>query len=193
MTPAIAALVLGGVLIVAGIQGRNVIDVALGREGKMTNATADEALAKFGTTSADLGSLPSLTTTPQTGTGQGYDRCVSEMNRITSLHLKYVYGGGHAGYPANGPFDCSGAVSYVLHAAGLLKGPPRTSGLFMLWGQAGRGTHLTIYANAGHVFMVDEQTGRYWGTSRHNPGGGPGWHPARNDLANFTARHPPGL
>lgn len=33
MTPALAALILGGILVVAGFQNRNVIDVALGREG----------------------------------------------------------------------------------------------------------------------------------------------------------------
>lgn len=193
MPPAILALVLGGILIVAGTQGRNVLDVALGRDGRMTDSTADEALAKFGVTSDDLGTLPGLTSTPQDGTGKGLSRLVSECNRIDALDLRYVWGGGHAGYPQNGPFDCSGAVSYVLHAAGLLTGPPRTSGLLMLFGQPGAGTHVTICANTGHVFLIID--GRCWGTSRHNPGGGPGWFPTPDAtyMAQFTKRHPPGL
>ena len=34
----------------------------------------------------------------------------------------YIYGGGHASFNAAG-YDCSGSVSYVLHAGGLLATP----------------------------------------------------------------------
>jgi cell wall-associated NlpC family hydrolase len=34
----------------------------------------------------------------------------------------YIWGGGHGAFIARG-YDCSGAVSYVLHAAGLLRTP----------------------------------------------------------------------
>ena len=65
----------------------------------------------------------------------------------------------------SGPYDCSGAVSAVLHAAGLLK-RPMVSGEFMHWGAPGPGS-VTIYANAGHVYM--SILGRYFGTSSANP------------------------
>ncbi len=35
----------------------------------------------------------------------------------------YEYGGGHGDFKDKG-YDCSGAVSYALHGAGLLKSPP---------------------------------------------------------------------
>ena len=35
-------------------------------------------------------------------------------------HKPYIYGGGHGVWNASG-YDCSGSVSYVLHAAGLIK------------------------------------------------------------------------
>ncbi|MEA2230374.1 MAG: hypothetical protein QOD83_190, partial [Solirubrobacteraceae bacterium] len=46
--------------------------------------------------------------------------------------LPYQYGGGHGQWSDSG-YDCSGSVSYVLHAAGLL-GRPLTSGDLATWG-----------------------------------------------------------
>lgn len=194
MTPAIAALVIGGILLVAGVQGRNVLDVALGREGRMAGGSPDESLAGFSAmTGADAAPSGDPLGSPAPGdpfASKGLSRVIQECNRIEALRLRYVWGGGHGGYPPNGPFDCSGAVSYVLHSAGLLSGPPRVSGLLALWGQPGPGQHLTVWANVTHVFL--EIDGRMWGTSRSNPGGGPGWHPRRS-TAGFTPRHHPGL
>ena len=45
----------------------------------------------------------------------------------------YVYGGGHGQWNDSG-YDCSGSVSYVLHAAGLLKAS-EDSGTMESWGQ----------------------------------------------------------
>src|SRR5439155_16895899 len=95
---------------------------------------------------------------------------IAEANRITAHHYAYSWGGGHN--PSfSGPYDCSGAVSAVLHAAGLLDSP-RVSGGFMHWGAPGRGA-VTLYANAGHVYM--SILGHFFGTSGANPGGGAGW------------------
>jgi peptidoglycan hydrolase-like protein with peptidoglycan-binding domain len=49
----------------------------------------------------------------------------------------YKYGGGHARWDDTG-YDCSGSVSYVLHAAGLLESAMPSSG-FMRWGHEGVG------------------------------------------------------
>jgi peptidoglycan hydrolase-like protein with peptidoglycan-binding domain len=57
-------------------------------------------------------------------------------NRIATK--PYKYGGGHARWNDTG-YDCSGSVSYVLHAAGLLSRARDSTG-FMSYGDAGRGT-----------------------------------------------------
>jgi peptidoglycan hydrolase-like protein with peptidoglycan-binding domain len=95
---------------------------------------------------------------------------IGAANRIDAHHYAYRWGGGHNSNFA-GPYDCSGAVSAVLHAAGLVSAP-MVSGDFMHWGKPGRGA-VTIYANASHVYM--SINGRFFGTSYSNPGGGAGW------------------
>ncbi|HEV2734538.1 MAG TPA: hypothetical protein VGV85_06845 [Longimicrobiaceae bacterium] len=95
---------------------------------------------------------------------------IDAANRIDRARYPYRWGGGHNSRFA-GPYDCSGAVSAVLRAAGLLRSP-LVSGDFMRWGARGRGL-VTIYANASHVYMSIK--GRFFGTSRSNPGGGAGW------------------
>jgi len=54
----------------------------------------------------------------------------------------YVYGGGHGSWSSSG-YDCSGAVSYVLHAGGLTNTPMTTTGL-KNWGLAGDGKLVTV-------------------------------------------------
>lgn len=115
-----------------------------------------------------------------------------EADRIDAAKVPYQWGGGHGARQIRGskvtPLDCSGAVSRAL---GL---DPRVSGEFAKWGNPGRGKSVTIYANAEHVLM--EVNGRFWGTSKTNPGGGAGWIPrsavSKEYLSRFTARHPPG-
>ena len=51
----------------------------------------------------------------------------------------YIYGGGHRSFISNG-YDCSGAVSYMLHGGGLLTSP-LPSGPMMKYGAA-RPRHL---------------------------------------------------
>lgn len=48
-------------------------------------------------------------------------------------------------------YDCSGSVSYVMHAAGLLPLAPLDSTGFMRWGGGGGGSWVRIYANHEHV------------------------------------------
>lgn len=106
---------------------------------------------------------------------------------IDARHYPYKWGGGHdANFTP--PYDCSGAVSAVLHAAGLLDGGPRTSGMFTSWGKPGRGL-VTLFGNKDHIFMSFWINGRevFFGTSRENPGGGAGFHSARSS-AGFVVR-----
>jgi hypothetical protein len=112
-------------------------------------------------------------------------------------HDPYIWGGGHADFVSRG-YDCSGSVSYVLHAAGLLSSP-ETSGGLESWGSRGRGRWITVYTNEGHAFV--EIAGIRFDTAPEGPaaprgtypGSGPRWRPLWNDTSGFEARHVPGL
>lgn len=103
----------------------------------------------------------------------------------------YSWGGGHRGWSSRG-YDCSGSVSYVLHAAGLLEAPLDSTG-FMRWGGAGAGAWVRIYANEEHVFAVI--AGLRWDTSMTTDGdrSGPGWSEEMRSSGGFRLRHPLGV
>jgi cell wall-associated NlpC family hydrolase len=120
--------------------------------------------------------------------GSGGDvvaQVVAAANQIATT--PYVWGGGHGG--ASGGYDCSGSISYALAAAGLLESPLDSTG-FMSWGEPGPGSRITVYANAGHAYMVVD--GRRFDTSALS-GGGTRWTSEMRSSAGFVARHPPGL
>jgi hypothetical protein len=103
----------------------------------------------------------------------------------------YIWGGGHASFTSPG-YDCSGSVSYVLHAAGLLSSPLDSSA-FMSWGRRGVGRWITVYTNPGHAFV--EIAGIRFDTSAEAdpnppPGSGPRWRPLYPHPPGFVARHP---
>ena len=114
---------------------------------------------------------------------------IEAANRIR--HRPYHWGGGHRSWNARG-YDCSGSVSYVLHAAGLLEYPLDSTG-FMRWGGGGGGSWVRIYANREHVFMVI--AGLRWDTSYSEDGdrSGPGWSEQMRPSSGFRLRHPLGL
>jgi hypothetical protein len=114
-------------------------------------------------------------------------RIIAAGNQIA--RAPYLWGGGHGAWQDKG-YDCSGSISYVLAAGGLL-GYTQTSGQLMNWGASGPGRWLTIYANEGHVFM-------YVAGLRFDTSGRAGDHSSRWQLASrtadgFVARHYPGL
>ncbi|MGI8864401.1 MAG: hypothetical protein ACR2JH_08385 [Solirubrobacteraceae bacterium] len=107
----------------------------------------------------------------------------------------YIYGGGHGSFTDSG-YDCSGSVSFVLHAAGLVGSTPMDSSEFMSWGQEGLGHWITVYTNPGHAFV--EIAGIRFDTSAEadpHParGSGPRWRPLFRHPSGFSARHPLGL
>jgi hypothetical protein len=114
---------------------------------------------------------------------------IEAANRIRNR--PYHWGGGHRSWNARG-YDCSGSVSYVLHAAGLLEAPLDSTG-FMRWGGGGAGSWVRIYANRDHVFAVI--AGLRWDTSYTEDGdrSGPGWSEVMRDAGGFRLRHPLGL
>ena len=114
---------------------------------------------------------------------------IQAANRIR--HRPYVWGGGHRGWRSRG-YDCSGSVSYVMHAAGLLDSPLDSRG-FMRWGRGGPGSWVRIYASNDHVFAVI--AGLRWDTSMTDEGDGhgPGWSEEMRSTGGFRLRHPLGL
>jgi hypothetical protein len=111
---------------------------------------------------------------------------IAAANRIHTL--PYIWGGGHARWASPG-YDCSGAVSFALHGAGLIA-TPMDSGEMLNWGVAGKGRWITIYANGGHAFAVID--GVRWDTAGDSEGTGPRWHPEMVSTAGYVARHPAG-
>jgi hypothetical protein len=102
----------------------------------------------------------------------------------------YVWGGGHLSWTTHG-YDCSGAVGFALHGAGLLE-TTMVSGQLAYWGLGGTGRWITVYANAEHVYMVI--AGLRFDTRDDLPGvSGPRWHTERVEPRGFAARHPTGL
>jgi peptidoglycan hydrolase-like protein with peptidoglycan-binding domain len=120
------------------------------------------------------------------GGGGSVQRVIAAANRIATK--PYRYGGGHRTFNDVG-YDCSGSISYALHGAGLLRSPLDSSG-FMSYGAPGRGRHITIYANAGHAFMVVD--GRRFDTSAIGETGSR-WTSTHRSSQGYVARHPRGL
>jgi cell wall-associated NlpC family hydrolase len=100
----------------------------------------------------------------------------------------YKFGGGHGRWVDSG-YDCSGSVSYVLHAAGLLDTALDSSG-FMDWGEPGRGTWVTIRSNPGHAYLI--VAGLRFDTSARRATGNR-WSAQMRSASGYTARHPEGL
>jgi hypothetical protein len=106
----------------------------------------------------------------------------------------YAVGGGHGRWN-DSAYDCSGSVSYVLHAAGLLK-TSMDSSEFESWGRHGLGQWITVYTNPGHAFV--EIAGVRLDTSREGDphparGTGPRWRPLMAGTGGYLARHPSDL
>ncbi len=118
-------------------------------------------------------------------------RAIQAANRI---HRRtYIWGGGHRGFKSKG-YDCSGAVSYVLHAAGVLSSP-LVSGQLAWWGDPGPGSWITVYANKTHTYVV--VAGLRYDTSPRgewvDQGRGPRWRYTLRTPTGFAIRHYPGL
>jgi hypothetical protein len=114
---------------------------------------------------------------------------IAAANRISTK--PYVWGGGHRRWWDRG-YDCSGAVSYVLHKGGFLTSPLDSTGLEK-WGDSGAGQWITVYSNRGHAYAVI--AGLRWDTAGDESGTGPRWHPTLTAAAPgvFRVRHPAGF
>lgn len=98
-----------------------------------------------------------------------------QADKMARMNTPYLYGGGHN--PSfSGPWDCSGAVSAVLHAGGFLSSPMTTDGL-KVWGKPGDGTLFTVGVRGStgrnaHTMM--KLGSRYF---ESGSGRGAGWRP----------------
>jgi len=111
---------------------------------------------------------------------------IAAGNRIA--FKPYIYGGGHGSFNDSG-YDCSGSVSYALHGGGLLSSPEDSSELES-YGRSGRGTWITIWADAGHVYMY--VAGLRFDTSAQDSNGGSRWTTQGRSSAGYVERHPAG-
>jgi hypothetical protein len=111
---------------------------------------------------------------------------IAAANSIATL--PYIWGGGHGSFSSPG-YDCSGSVSYVLHAAGLLS-VPQTSGSLESFGVPGPGKFVTIYANSGHAWMTID--GRRFDTIALQETGSR-WSDEMMSTDGYVAVHPQGL
>jgi hypothetical protein len=115
----------------------------------------------------------------------------------------YLYGGAHGAsldtlQPA---YDCSSAVSYLLHAGGVLGSGALDSTELTQYGLPGPGRYVSIYANPAHTFTyvaglrfdTVEDPAYDGGPNSGKPG--PRWRvsPSVPAWAAWTVRHPAGL
>ena len=109
---------------------------------------------------------------------------IAAGNRIATK--PYVYGGGHGTWIDNG-YDCSGSVSFALHGGGLISTQLDSTG-FESYGSRGNGRWITVYANAGHAYMV--VAGLRFDTSGASPSP---WQSDMRSGAGYVVRHPTGF
>ena len=157
----------------------NAIEAAAARAAAQAASTGN---ANVGGIAVNTGGMVQ----PPAGAPEAVRQVIAAGNAIATL--PYIWGGGHGSFHASG-YDCSGSVSYALAAAGLLSSP-MVSGDFESYGDPGPGRWITIYANAGHVWM--EVAGWRFDTVALAEGG-TRWSQGGGEFAGFVVRHPPGL
>jgi hypothetical protein len=112
---------------------------------------------------------------------------ISAGNEIA--HLPYRFGGGHGTFE-DSAYDCSGSLSFVFAAAGLLD-TTVTSGQLEHWGKPGKGRWITVFAAPGHTFMY--VAGLRFDTVALAETGSRWSNRAADERGSFVVRHPAGL
>jgi len=126
---------------------------------------------------------------------------VAAGNRL--LGTSYLYGGAHGPsldtrQPA---YDCSSAVSYLLHWGAALGSSAWDSSELQSYGRPGPGRYVSIYSNPGHAFMYvaglrfDTVDAPSFDTGPNSGKPGPRWRVSSSvpAWAGWIVRHPPGL
>jgi hypothetical protein len=125
------------------------------------------------------------TATPPAAAPVVVKNAIYAANRINGK--PYRYGGGHRRFKDKA-YDCSGAVSYVLHAGGFLA-KPRDSSALIGWGDPGPGGWITVYTSRRHAYLII--AGLRLDTS--GSPSGPRWRRSARTSDGFVARHPAGF
>ena len=128
-------------------------------------------------------------------------RMVAAGNRL--FGASYLYGAAHGTsldtlQPA---YDCSSAVSYLLHWGGVLGASALDSTELSSYGLPGPGRYVSIYANAAHAFIYvaglrfDTVEDPAYDTGPNSGKPGPKWRVSTTvpDWSSWTVRHPAGL
>ena len=172
---------------------------AAGQTGTTTTTTTTTPVP-----GAPTGAPPPVTTNPNVATilpggkasvpASAPSTVVRAIKAANKIHRRtYIWGGGHRSFRAKG-YDCSGAVSYVLHAAHLLR-YPLVSGQLASWGMPGYGNWITVFANRVHTYMYI--AGLRFDTSPRgewiDQGRGPRWRYTLRTGNGFAVRHYRGL
>jgi len=183
----------------AQAERRRALNTLESREEALSSnlAAISNQIASEGGSSAPVASTPAPLTPGQTAklineseasapasAPAAVQAAISAANAIA--RTPYLWGGGHGSFESSG-YDCSGAVSYALHGGGFLSSPLDSTGL-ETWGEPGAGKWITVYANAGHTWMLIA------GLAFDTVGGpGPRWHsPPASSTSGFIVRHPAG-
>jgi hypothetical protein len=124
---------------------------------------------------------------PPAGLPEKVMKAIAAGNRLAGK--PYRRGGGHGSFE-DSAYDCSGVVSYVLHAVDKLESPTTSSALTD-FGSGGEGEWITIYAKNGHTFI--EVAGLRLDTGWHGEREGPRWTTKSRPIDGYVTRHPSGL
>lgn len=127
-----------------------------------------------------------MTAVPPADAPPAVQAAIGAANRLVGK--PYEWGGGHGRWEDDG-YDCSGAVSYAFHGAGLLDAALDSSQLAR-WAEPGVGSWITVYGRADHAYAVI--AGLRFDTSG-TAGAGPRWHARPRSGHGYAARHPVGL
>jgi hypothetical protein len=122
-------------------------------------------------------------------TGDTASRIYQAAQRATSMNLRYSQGQRNQIPPYA---DCSSGVTWVLRQAGVptpgsIGGNAPVSGNYTSWGQPGRGQRVTVWCNAGHIW-IQFHGFPMW---RFDTGGGSGGklHSSARSTSSFVPRH----
>jgi hypothetical protein len=151
------------------------------------------------------GSRTSILPSGLAAAGEEAPEAVKDMvaagNRLHDA--SYLYGGAHGISldTLQSAYDCSSAVSYLLHWGGTLGSSALDSTSLESYGRAGPGRWVSIYANSAHTFMyvaglrMDTVQDAAYDTGPNSGRPGPRWRVSASvpGWASWVVRHPPGL
>jgi len=126
---------------------------------------------------------------------------VAAGNRLHEAGYEYGAGHGPSLNTLQAAYDCSSAVSYLLHAAGVLGPAALDSTELESYGQPGPGRYVTIYADPAHAFIYlaglrfDTVEDPAFDTGPNSGKPGPRWRAYAGipNWASWVERHPTGL